>query len=344
MYDHHKQHLGGSRLFEQYPRSKSDLPKNKIPFFLDACRFVKNAYSSSFEKGPRKPHGQRNRPGVFSTGWRATMSGKKRRSRQHGGFCSQRRQMADKARNFSFWRKIPLTAAWAARPRSVPIGSKKFFKKIIWKYRSKCSIQQVKNSRPAEFPSCCPPVSCVYLERSSVFATYSSWAVPGQALSCALYQAGESEALKWYVMLGSGSRPTKLWRAWTGPPRFAPSVYTQSHIDYACEIIIDVLKREIKFLAWKWPTRLPPCVTSRPDLSPSNDRRNSHALTDIALSAGTFFFGTHRGTEKIRAHMDCLFLMLATAAAWAIYHGTVRFHTNEFKPMVSAPCGQSFYF
>jgi len=166
--------------------SKSDFRKNKIPFFLDACR-LRKAYFIKLREKAKKPHGQEIAQEVFRLADGATC--RKKEVSSKGGFLALNDdKWATKPKNLSHLTEDSHFAAWAGAPEAYPWAQRSSSKKIIWNIDP--SVQYTVKTHGREFPSVFPPWSSV-IRRSSVFATYSSWRFR-TALSCALYQAGES--------------------------------------------------------------------------------------------------------------------------------------------------------
>lgn len=68
------------------------------------------------------------------------------------------------------------------------------------------------------------------------------------------------------------------------------------------------------------------------------------AVTDIALSAGTFFLGLTVGKRKTFRTWTALFICMGLASALgSIFHGFERFHTSNFWPVVATTATASAF-
>ncbi len=83
-----------------------------------------------------------------------------------------------------------------------------------------------------------PGGHAVYLDAASFCPHIPPLEFPGQALVCALYRHAGIRAVEiGSVMFGRGNKPAALELVRLAIPR---RVYTQSHIDYVLEAIIEV--------------------------------------------------------------------------------------------------------
>jgi tryptophanase len=228
--------------------------RNKIPLFIDACRFAENSYFIKL----REP-GYHNRQvseiahELFSYADGCTMSAKKDAFANIGGFLAMHdEELALKCRNLLVITEgFPTYGGLAGRDlEAIAIGLKEVMDENYLQYRIR-SIEYLANKlTSAGVPIMLPAGGhAVYLDAKNFLSHIPVAQYPGQALVGALYVHGGIRGVEiGSLMFGkydvSGDLiPAQLELVRLAIPR---RVYTQSHIDYVAEVIIEVFNERDK--------------------------------------------------------------------------------------------------
>ncbi len=228
------------------------LRRRGIPFFLDACRFAENAY---FIKR-REPGYADKTPleiaqEMFSYCDGATFSGKKDGLSNIGGFLAVNDDaLAEQARNLLILTEgFPTYGGLAARDlEALAIGIQEALEERYLDYRHACVEYFAQKLRAGGIQIVEPPGGhAIYLDARAFLPHLPVEQYPGQALVCALYETGGVRG----VEIGSvmfGKRDPQ-----TGAESYAQMdlvrlalprrVYTQSHVDYLGEVILETYRR-----------------------------------------------------------------------------------------------------
>jgi tryptophanase len=224
----------------------------KIPFFIDACRFAENAW---FIKMREEGYSGKAIPEIvrelFSYADGCTMSAKKDAFANIGGFLAMRdMELAIRCRNLLIITEGFTTyGGLAGRDlEAIAIGLKEVMDENYLHYRIR-SIEYLTNKLSAAGVPVMQPAGghAVYIDAKAFLPHISVDQYPGQALVCALYEEGGVRAVEIGSLMfgkydGAGKLiPSQLELVRLAIPR---RVYTQSHIDYVSEIIIDVFNRK----------------------------------------------------------------------------------------------------
>lgn len=228
--------------------------KYKIPLFLDACRFAENAYFiKQREKGYENKSVLEIAQEIFSYADGATMSAKKDALVNIGGFLSMNdEELAMKCRNLLVVTEgFPTYGGLAGRDlEAVAQGLDEILDEDYLHYRIKSTEYLGNKMTDAGIPIIEPPGGhAIYLDAKRFLPSIPPNQFPGQAIVCALYTTGGVRAVEiGSVMFGklddNGEHiapPMELVR-FAIPRR----VYTQSHIDYVAEVVIEVFKNREK--------------------------------------------------------------------------------------------------
>jgi tryptophanase len=233
--------------------------ENNIPLFIDACRFAENAYFIKLrEKGyADKPVREIARE-LFSYADGCTMSAKKDAFANIGGFLAMRdEQLAQKCRNLLIMTEgFPTYGGLAGRDlEAIAIGLNEVLDEQYLQYRIR-SIEYLSNKLIAAGVPVMQPAGghAVYLDAKAFLSHIPVDQYPGQALAGALYIQGGIRSVEiGSLMFGKYDEGGKLIPAALELVRLAipRRVYTQSHIDYVAEVIIEVFnnRNEIQGLA-----------------------------------------------------------------------------------------------
>jgi tryptophanase len=224
---------------------------NGIPFFLDACRFAENAY---FIK--KRERGYANVPmktivrEMFSYADGATMSAKKDALVNMGGFLALNDdQLAMRARNLLIITEgFPTYGGLAGRDlEAIAQGLEEVLDENYLHYRLRSVEYLGERLVAAGVPILRPPGGhAIYLNAKNFVPHVPPHEFPGQSLVVELYRTGGIRSVEiGSVMFGrNDSRgsfvPSRMELVRLAIPR---RVYTQSHIDYVIEVVLEVFGR-----------------------------------------------------------------------------------------------------
>ncbi|MBU3741744.1 MAG: tryptophanase [Candidatus Kapabacteria bacterium] len=221
-----------------------------IPFFIDACRFAENAM---FIKMREPGYADRSVRSIvqemFALADGATMSAKKDGMVNTGGFLAMHDSvLAEKARTVLIVTEgFPTYGGLARRDlEAMAQGLDEVLDEAYLTYRLR-SVEYFGDHLRAHGVPILEPTGghAVYLDASRFAPHIAPSQFPGQAIACALYVEGGIRGVEiGSLMFGTTDAhgihvapPMELVRL--AIPR---RVYTQSHIDYCIEIIVDVYK------------------------------------------------------------------------------------------------------
>ena len=231
--------------------AKEVCTQNKIPFFIDACRFAENAY---FIKLREEGYADKTVPEIahemFSYADGCTMSAKKDAFANIGGFLAMRNlELAIRCRNLLIITEGFTTyGGLAGRDlEAIAIGLQEVMDENYLQYRIR-SIEYLSNKLASAGVPVMQPAGghAVYIDAKEFLPHIPVDQYPGQALVCALYEEGGVRGVEiGSLMFGKYDEAGKLIPAQLELVRLAMPrrVYTQSHIDYVSEVIIDVFQR-----------------------------------------------------------------------------------------------------
>ncbi|NCS90118.1 MAG: tryptophanase, partial [Ignavibacteria bacterium] len=230
-----------------------------IPLFLDACRFAENAYFIKIrEEGYADKSVLEIAQEMFSYVDGATMSAKKDGLVNIGGFLAMNdNEIAMKCRNLLIVTEgFPTYGGLAGRDlEAVAQGLEEVVDEHYLQYRIRSVEYLGEKLVAAGVPIIEPPGGhAIYLDAKRFVPNIPSEQFPGQSVTCELYIEGGIRAVEiGSVMFGKYDNSGKL----IPPPmelvRLAipRRVYTQSHIDYVLEVILEVFKNRGKLKGYK---------------------------------------------------------------------------------------------
>ena len=234
--------------------------KYGIPLFLDACRFAENAYFIKLrEKGYENKSVKEIAQEMFSYADGATMSAKKDALVNIGGFLAMNdEELAMNARNILIVTEgFPTYGGLAGRDlEAIAQGLQEVLDENYLRYRIKSTEYLGNKIREAGIPILEPPGGhAIYIDAKRFAPHIPPHQYPGQSIVCELYLEGGVRSVEiGSVMFGKYDKETgKL----ISPPmelvRLAipRRVYTQSHIDYLAEVIIEVYKKRDSLKGYK---------------------------------------------------------------------------------------------
>ncbi len=230
-----------------------------IPLFLDACRFAENAY---FIKLREPGYADRSVKSIvqemFSYADGATMSAKKDAIVNIGGFIAMNDdQLAAKARNLLIVTEgFPTYGGLAGRDlEAIAIGLEEVLDEHYLQYRIRSTAYLGDRIAQAGVPILQPPGGhAIYLNARKFLPHIPLDQYPGQSLAIELYRwAGIRSVEIGSVMFGRYDAAGKLIPARMELVRLAipRRVYTQSHIDYVIEAIIEVFHNRDKLPGYR---------------------------------------------------------------------------------------------
>ena len=233
--------------------------QNNIPLFLDSCRFAENAYFIKMrEPGYQDKSVLEIAQEMFSYADGATMSAKKDALVNIGGFLALNdEELAMKCRNMLIVTEgFPTYGGLAGRDlEAVAQGLEEVVEEHYLQYRIK-SVEYLGNRLvDAGVPIIEPPGGhAIYIDAKRFLPDVPPDKYPGQSIVCELYLEGGIRSVEiGSVMFGKYDKNRKLIPAMMELVRLAipRRVYTQSHIDYLIEVIIEVFNNRKNLKGYK---------------------------------------------------------------------------------------------
>jgi tryptophanase len=227
---------------------KNICAENKIPLFIDACRFAENSYFIKLrESGYDKKSVSEIAREMFSYADGCTMSAKKDAFANIGGFLAMHDEhLALNCRNLLVITEgFPTYGGLAGRDlEAIAIGLDEVMDENYLQYRIR-SIEYLTNKLILAGVPVMQPAGghAVYIDAKKFLEHIPVEQYPGQALVAALYLHGGIRSVEiGSLMFGKYDDhknliPSQLELVRLAIPR---RVYTQSHIDYVAEVIIEV--------------------------------------------------------------------------------------------------------
>jgi len=242
---------GGQPVSMQNIREVKSICKNYgIPLYIDACRFAENCY---FIKLREEGYDDKSIPEIanelFSYADGCTMSAKKDAFANIGGFIALRNEeLAVKCRNLLVITEgFPTYGGLAGRDlEAIAIGLKEVMEESYLQYRIRSIEYLTEKLVNANVPVIQPAGGhAVYIDAKAMLSHIPPELYPGQALVGALYLEGGVRGVEiGSLMFGKYDDNGRLIPAVMELVRLAipRRVYTQSHIDYVAEVVIEVYK------------------------------------------------------------------------------------------------------
>ncbi len=219
--------------------------KHKIPLYFDACRFAENAYliklrEKEYESKTPKQIAQE----MFQYGDGCTMSAKKDGMANIGGFlCTNNDLLAQQEKDLLILTEgYPTYGGLAGRDlEAIAVGVQEALEEDYLRYRIASTAYLGNHIAEQGVPIVQPPGGhAVYLDARAFLPHVPVAQFPGVALAAELYLEGGIRTVEIGSLMFGAAAKMDLVRL--AIPR---RVYTQSHIDYVVEIILEVWnKRE----------------------------------------------------------------------------------------------------
>jgi tryptophanase len=214
--------------------------RNNIPLYLDACRFAENAwFIREREPGYASWSPKQIAQKMFSLADGCTFSAKKDAFANIGGFlCTNDDRLAQQETNLLILTEgFPTYGGLAGRDLdAIAVGLEEVLDPDYLRYRIVSTGYLGRHIADHGVPIVEPPGGhAIYIDAARMLPDIPKHQFPGQALAVELYRhAGIRSVEIGSVMFGAEARHELLRLA---IPR---RVYTQSHIDYVVEAILEV--------------------------------------------------------------------------------------------------------
>jgi tyrosine phenol-lyase len=217
--------------------------RHGIPLYFDACRFAENAYFIKLrEKGYENKTPKQIAQEMFALGDGCTMSAKKDGLANIGGFlCTNNDALAQQEENLLILTEgYPTYGGMAGRDlEAVAVGLEEALEEDYLKYRIASTAYLGRHISAEGVPIVQPPGGhAIYLDARAFLPHIPPASFPGVALGGALYLEGGIRSVEIGTLMFGQHATMDLVRL--AIPR---RVYTQSHIDYVVEVILEVWKR-----------------------------------------------------------------------------------------------------
>ena len=217
--------------------------RHRIPLYFDACRFAENAY---FIK-EREPGYESRSPKLiaqemFSYGDGCTMSAKKDGMANIGGFlCTNNDMLAQQEKDLLILTEgYPTYGGLAGRDlEAIAVGVQEALQEDYLRYRIASTAYLGNHIASQGVPIVQPPGGhAVYLDARAFLPHIPEDQFPGVALAAELYLDGGIRSVEIGRLMFGATAKMDLVRL--AIPR---RVYTQSHIDYVVEVILEVWRK-----------------------------------------------------------------------------------------------------
>ncbi len=217
--------------------------KHGIPFYFDACRFAENAYFIKLrEKGYADKTPKQIAQEMFALGDGCTMSAKKDGMANIGGFlCTNDDLLAQQEKDLLILTEgYPTYVGLAGRDlEAIAVGLQEALHEDYLKYRIASTAYLGNHIAQQGVPIVLPPGGhAVYLDARAFVPHIPLEQFPGVALACELYLEGGIRSVEIGTLRFGAAAKMDLVRL--AIPR---RTYTQSHVDYVIEVILEVWER-----------------------------------------------------------------------------------------------------
>jgi tyrosine phenol-lyase len=217
--------------------------KHGIPLYFDACRFAENSYFIKIrEQGYESKSPKEIAQEMFSYGDGCTMSAKKDGLANIGGFlCTNDDQLAQQEKNLLILTEgYPTYGGLAGRDlEAVAVGVQEALHEDYLRYRIASTAYLGNHIAEQGVPIVQPPGGhAIYIDARAFLPHIPPQEFPGVALANELYLEGGIRSVEIGTLMFGPAAKMDLVRL--AIPR---RVYTQSHIDYVVEVILEVWKK-----------------------------------------------------------------------------------------------------
>ena len=235
---------GGQPVSLENIRQVSALCKeHKIPLYFDGCRFAENSYFIKLrEKGYESKAPKQIAQEMFSYGDGCTMSAKKDGMANIGGFlCTNDDLLAQQEKDLLILTEgYPTYGGLAGRDlEAIAVGLQEALEEDYLRYRIASTAYLGNHIASQGVPIVQPPGGhAVYLDARAFLPQIPAEQFPAVALAAELYLEGGIRSVEIGTLMFGAAAKMDLVRL--AIPR---RVYTQSHIDYVVEVILEVWKK-----------------------------------------------------------------------------------------------------
>ena len=238
---------GGQPVSMENIRSVKEIcKKHGIPLYIDACRFAENAYFVKLrepgyaDKSPREIARE-----IFSYADGCTMSAKKDGMANIGGFlCTNDHILAQQEKDLLILTEgFPTYGGLAGRDlEAIAVGLNEALEEEYLKYRIASTAFLGNHIAKEGVPIVQPPGGhAIYLDARAFLPHIPPGQFPGVALANELYLEGGIRSVEIGTLMFGEHATMDLVRL--AIPR---RVYTQSHIEYVVEVVLEVWRRREK--------------------------------------------------------------------------------------------------
>jgi tyrosine phenol-lyase len=235
---------GGQPVSMENARQVSALcRKHKIPLYFDACRFAENSYFIKLrEQGYESKTPKQIAQEMFSYGDGCTMSAKKDGMANIGGvLCTNDDLLAQQEKDLLILTEgYPTYGGLAGRDlEAIAVGLQEALEEDYLQYRITSTAYLGNHVAEHGVPIVQPPGGhAIYLDARAFLPHIPAEQFPAVALATELYLEGGIRSVEiGHLMFGAAAKMDLVRLA---IPR---RVYTQSHIDYVVEMILEVWKK-----------------------------------------------------------------------------------------------------
>jgi len=216
--------------------------KHGLPFYFDACRFAENSYFIKLrEPGYESKTPKEIAQEMFTYGDGCTMSAKKDGMANIGGFlCTNHDSLALREKDLLILTEgYPTYGGLAGRDlEAIAVGVQEALHEDYLRYRIVSTAYLGNHIAEQGVPIVQPPGGhAVYVDARTFLPHIPQEQFPGVALAAELYLEGGIRSVEIGTLMFGAAAKMDLVRL--AIPR---RVYTQSHIDYVVEVILEVWK------------------------------------------------------------------------------------------------------
>ena len=217
--------------------------RHSIPLYVDACRFAENAYFIKLrEPGFADQTPRQIAQEMFRYADGCTMSAKKDGLANIGGFlCTNDDLLAQQEKDLLILTEgFPTYGGLAGRDLdAIAVGLNEALEEDYLKYRIVSTAYLGNHIAQEGVPIVQPPGGhAIYIDARAFLPHIPPAQFPGVALACELYVEGGIRSVEIGTLMFGEHATMDLVRL--AIPR---RVYTQSHVDYVIEVILEVWKR-----------------------------------------------------------------------------------------------------
>jgi tyrosine phenol-lyase len=217
--------------------------KHRIPLYFDACRFAENAYFIKLrEPGYESKTPKQIAQEMFRYGDGCTMSAKKDGMANIGGFlCTNDDLLAQQEKDLLILTEgYPTYGGLAGRDlEAIAVGLQEALHEDYLQYRIASTAYLGNHIAEQGVPIVQPPGGhAVYVDARAFLPHVPPDQFPGVALAAELYLEGGIRSVEIGSLMFGAAAKMDLVRL--AIPR---RVYTQSHIDYVVEVILEVWRK-----------------------------------------------------------------------------------------------------